>query len=114
MKISYKTNGLKYMWMMVMFDLPTETKQQRREASKFRNFLQDTGFSMAQYSVYMRFTGTRENSQKYISAIKRNNPHTGDVNILFFTDTQFGDIIHLDKFAQPDILARRPDQLQLF
>lgn len=100
--------------MMVMFDLPTETKQERRAATQFRNFLQDMGFSMAQYSVYIRFTGTRENSQKYVSAIKRNNPGTGDVNILFFTDTQFGDIIHLDKMDAPKPLAQRPNQLQLF
>ncbi len=114
MKMSFKTDGLKYMWMMVMFDLPTDTKRERREASRFRNFLQDLGFSMAQYSVYMRFTGTRENSQKYIHAVKRNNPCTGDVNILFFTDTQFGDIIHLDKTEAPSQLAQRPNQLQLF
>lgn len=112
--MSFKTDGLKYMWMMVMFDLPTDTKHERREASRFRNFLQDMGFSMAQYSVYMRFTGTRENSQKYIHAVKKNNPCTGDVNILFFTDTQFGDIIHLDKTEAPRALAHRPNQLQLF
>ncbi len=112
--MSLKTDGLKYMWMMVMFDLPTDTKHERREASRFRNFLQDLGFSMAQYSVYMRFTGTRENSQKYVHAVKRNNPRTGDVNILFFTDTQFGDIIHLDKANSPRALASRPGQLQLF
>lgn len=100
--------------MMFMFDLPTETKQQRHAASRFRNCLQDLGFSMAQYSVYLRFTGTRENSQKYIRAVKRNNPCTGDVNILFFTDTQFGDIIHLDKTDAPTILTQRPNQLQLF
>lgn len=112
--MSLKTDGLKYMWMIVMFDLPTDTKHERREASRFRNFLQDLGFSMAQYSVYMRFTGTRENSQKYVHAVKRNNPQTGDVNILFFTDTQFGDIIHLDKATSPRALASRPGQLQLF
>ncbi len=112
--MSLKTDGLKYMWMMVMFDLPTDTKRERREASKFRNFLQELGFSMAQYSVYMRFTGTRENSQKYVHAVKRNNPQTGDVNILFFTDMQFGDIIHLDKATAPSVLATRPGQLQLF
>ncbi|MCL2331763.1 MAG: CRISPR-associated endonuclease Cas2 [Proteobacteria bacterium] len=102
------------MWMMVMFDLPTETKRDRHEASRFRNFLLDAGFSMAQFSVYMRFTGTRENSQKYVRMVKNNNPTTGDVNILFFTDTQFGDIIHLDKTAGPARLAEMPNQLMLF
>jgi CRISPR-associated protein Cas2 len=102
------------MWMMVMFDLPTETKTERREASRFRNFLLDAGFSMAQFSVYMRFTGTRENSKKYVRMVKNNNPATGDVNILFFTDTQFGDIIHLDKTERARRLAEMPTQLQLF
>jgi len=102
------------MWMMVMFDLPTETKAQRGAATRFRNFLLDTGFKMAQYSVYLRFTGTRENSKKYVNAVKKNNPATGDINILFFTDTQFGDIIHLDKSKAPTPLAQKPDQLMLF
>jgi CRISPR-associated protein Cas2 len=102
------------MWMMVMFDLPSDTKPERRQATRFRNFLMDAGFSMAQYSVYTRFTGTRENSQKYIRMVKNNNPMTGDVNILFFTDTQFGDIIHLDKAKSADKLAEKPSQLMLF
>ncbi len=109
-----RSKGLKYMWMMVMFDLPTETKLERREASKFRNFLLDSGFSMAQFSVYLRFTGTRENSQKYVRMVKRNNPATGNVNILFFTDTQFGEIIHLDRMNGPKPLDKMPTQLQLF
>ena len=55
---------LKLMWMMVMFDLPTDTPEERRRASEFRNFLQKKGFTMAQFSVYFRFTGSREESQK--------------------------------------------------
>lgn len=110
----FKSTGLKYMWMFVMFDLPTETKQERREASRFRNFLLDAGFSMAQFSVYMRFTGTRENSQKYVRMVKKNNPATGDINIMFFTDCQFGDIIHLNKTSAPTKLSEMPAQLQLF
>ena len=110
----FKTKGLKYMWMMIMFDLPTETSKERKSATKFRNFLLDTGFSMSQYSVYTRFTGTRENSKKYIKMVKDNNPETGDVNILFFTDYQFSEIIHLYKNAKPDKLANKPSQFELF
>ena len=66
----FKTRGLKYMWMMVMFDLPTETSFERKQAAKFRSFLLDYGFGMAQYSVYVRFTGTKENSQKYVRLLK--------------------------------------------
>lgn len=110
----FKTRSLKYMWMMIMFDLPTDTAEERHKATQFRNFLLDSGFRMAQYSVYVRFTGTRENSQKYIKMVKDNNPCTGDVCILFFTDYQFGEIQHLSKFDKPKKLMEQPAQYQLF
>jgi len=114
MLYNYKSQGLKYMWMMVMFDLPTETKQERLAATKFRNALMDLGFAMSQYSVYTRFTGTRDNSRKFVEAVKRHNPKTGDINILFFTDAQFGEVIHLDRTNSPEKLDSAPAQLQLF
>lgn len=110
----FKSTGLKLMWMMVMFDLPTDSKKERQAATKFRNFLLDVGFGMTQYSVYTRFTGTKENSEKYIKLIKNNNPGTGDVNILFFTDYQFGEIIHLYRQNKQKKLDDKPEQLQFF
>ncbi len=110
----FKTYGLKYMWMMVMFDLPTNDKEERSKASRFRKTLLDFGFNMAQYSVYVRFTGSRENSEKYVSALTKHNPKTGDISILFFTDYQFGQIIKLYKSNRGEKLAQKPDQFQLF
>ena len=104
---------LKLMWMMVMFDLPTDTPEERKKASDFRNFLQKKGFSMAQFSVYFRFTGSREESAKYVKAVKRNAPSVGDICILFFTDKQFGDIIHI-KNRKSDSLAEKAVQYELF
>lgn len=109
-----KTKGLKFMWMMVMFDLPTETKEERSKATGFRNFLLDSGFAMAQYSVYMRFVGTKENSIKYLNSVKNHNPGTGSVSILLFTDYQFGEIVHLYKKKPPKNLGKKPEQLMLF
>ena len=101
------------MWMMVMFDLPTETPSQRKSASKFRKFLQDEGFEMVQFSVYVQFTGTWESSQKFVRAIKKNNPQYGDVNILFFTDKQFSNIIHIENRVDKS-LKSEPAQFELF
>lgn len=101
------------MWMMVMFDLPTDTPSERKKATKFRNFLQDKGFTMAQFSVYFRFTGSREESKKYVSAVRKNAPLVGDICILFFTDKQFGDIIHI-KNKKNDSLAEKVLQYELF
>lgn len=101
------------MWMMVMFDLPTDTLEERKTASDFRIFLQKKGFTMAQFSVYFRFTGSREESRKYVTAVRKHAPKTGDICILFFTDKQFGDIIHI-KNKKTDSLAKKALQYELF
>ena len=106
-------NGRKLMWMMVMFDLPTETSAQRKSATKFRKFLLDEGFEMVQFSVYVQFTGTFESSQKFVRAIKNNNPQYGNVNILFFTDKQFANIIHIENRVDKS-LKEQPTQFELF
>lgn len=108
-----KLNGRKLMWMMVMFDLPTETRAQRKSATRFRKFLLDEGFEMVQFSVYVQFTGTWESSQKFVKAIQKNNPTYGDVNILFFTDKQFENIIHIKNSSVKE-LKKKPDQFELF
>ena len=109
----FNSADLQLMWMMVMFDLPTDTPEERKTASNFRSFLQKKGFTMAQFSVYFRFTGSREESVKYVSAVKRNAPKIGDICILFFTDKQFGDIIHI-KNRKNDSLAEKALQYELF
>ena len=48
------------MWILVMFDLPTDTKPQRKAATAFRNFLLDEGFERSQFSVYARFVNGKE------------------------------------------------------
>lgn len=107
-----KRSGYRIMWMVVMFDLPTLDEVDRRRANRFRNFLKDNGFEMSQLSVYFKFVGVRENSQKMVDLIEDNTP-TGKVSILFFTDKQFSDIICIHNNVierMPD----KPDQLLLF
>ena len=40
--------------MIVFFDLPVQTKTERRHATAFRNFLLKDGYHMLQFSVYAR------------------------------------------------------------
>ncbi len=105
--------GYNLMWMMVMFDLPVTGAQERKRATAFRNYLLDEGFEMSQFSVYLRFCGTREKANPYIKRIKKQIPPDGNVSILFFTDKQFGDIITFQN-RQPVLMAETPDQLSLF
>ena len=47
-------NGYRCMWVIVLFDLPTETKRARKEYAQFRKKLLENGFVKMQYSVYLR------------------------------------------------------------
>ena len=44
----------RFMRILVMFDLPTETSEDRRNYRKFRKNLIKNGFIMMQESVYVR------------------------------------------------------------
>jgi len=101
------------MWILVMFDLPTDTRKQRRDAGVFRNFLLDEGYERSQFSVYARVVNGKEAYATRVNRIERNLPHAGDVQILNFTDRQYRDIVH---FSDQGRKAARvnPQQLLMF
>ncbi len=82
-------SGYRFMWSMVLFDLPVVTKRQRKRAAKFRNDLLDLGFQMAQYSVYLKFCGSRSAADALAARVERCVPAEGRVSILVFTDKQY-------------------------
>jgi CRISPR-associated protein Cas2 len=85
-----RLNQYRCMWVLVFFDLPTETKAERKAASKFRKNLLQDGFSMFQFSIYLRFCASRENANVHINRVKINLPKKGKVGVLHVTDKQFG------------------------
>lgn len=76
-------------WVLVLFDLPTDTKTERKEASRFRNNLLDMGFLMLQYSVYAKCAITLEKKVALINNLRIIAPTTGNVQCLFITDAQW-------------------------
>lgn len=80
------------MWVMVFFDLPTETKAERREHALFRKNLQKDGFSMFQFSIYLRHCASRENADVHIKRVKNFLPQKGQIGIISITDKQFGEM----------------------
>ena len=66
---------------MVMFDLPTKTKQERRAYAGFRRFLLDNGFSQIQFSVYAWYIPTGHLSVRLMKGIKHNLPPGGEVGL---------------------------------
>ena len=80
------------MWVLVFFDLPTETKKERKAAADFRKRLMMDGFIMFQFSVYMRHCPSAENAAVHIKRVKSFLPSLGKVGILTITDKQFGNM----------------------
>ncbi|PPQ40867.1 CRISPR-associated endonuclease Cas2 [Rhodopila globiformis] len=79
----------RFMWLFVFFDLPVGTKVQRRNATRFRNFLKDDGFMMLQFSVYARVCRGEDGATKHIARVTRNLPSEGSVRALQVTDRQY-------------------------
>jgi CRISPR-associated protein Cas2 len=81
--------GYRCMWIVVMFDLPTDTKQARRQYTQFRKFLLKDGFAKMQYSVYVRHCASRENTDVHIQRIRNSIPADGEVRVITITDKQY-------------------------
>ena len=77
------------MWILTMFDLPTDTKAARKAYHDFREALLDDGFTMLQFSVYGRHCPSEENAEVHEKRVKSSLPPDGEVRLLMVTDKQF-------------------------
>ncbi len=101
------------MWVLAMFDLPTDTKQARRRYTQFRKHLLEDGFTMMQYSVYIRHCASKENAQVHVHRVEREVPPDGEVRILTITDKQF-ERMRIFWGKQRQVPECPPQQLELF
>lgn len=109
---SLAAEAYRIMWLFVFFDLPVTTKRQRKAATRFRKDLLEDGFSMMQFSVYIRHCASKENTTVHITRVKSVIPAEGQVSILSVTDKQYGMIVNIcgKKRAPP---PNMPIQLEL-
>lgn len=77
------------MWVLAMFDLPTDTKAARKAYHDFRKSLLEDGFVMLQFSVYGRHSPSEENARVHENRIKAVLPPDGEVRVMTVTDKQF-------------------------
>ncbi len=101
------------MWILVFFDLPTETKRERKQSAEFRKRLLGDGFTMFQFSIYIRHCPSRENADVHIRRVKSLLPPSGNVGILSITDKQFSQI-ELFRGKIPTAKGKPTQQLELF
>ncbi len=101
------------MWILVLFDLPTATKKDKKAYALFRKNLQRDGFTMFQFSIYVRHCASSENAAVHIKRVKSILPEYGKVGILCITDKQFGQI-ELFVGRTPQAAGAPGQQLELF
>lgn len=106
-------SGYRMMWLYVMFDLPVGTPAERKAATKFRKFLLDDGFEMAQFSVYLRFADSKEMAETHIGRINDALPKKGKVHIVTITDKQYGNA-RIFTGRKGERRPENPGQLSLF
>lgn len=98
------------MWLFAMFDLPVQTKKERKDATLFRKNLEKDGFTMHQFSVYLRYCGSLESAQVHIKRVKSFCPPKGKVSILTITDKQYSNIVNIWGAIEE---KKRPTPMQL-
>ena len=111
--IAERFNEYRIMWLLVLFDLPTETKKDKKAYTTFRKNLIKDGFTMFQFSIYIRHCASMENAEVHKKRVKSFLPEFGNVGIICITDKQFGniDIFYGTKPQRPNSPGQ---QLELF
>jgi CRISPR-associated protein Cas2 len=110
---SDRINQYRIMWVFVFFDLPTESKIDRKNYSIFRKSLQKDGFCMLQYSIYVRHCSSRENADVHIRKVRSFLAPKGEIIIFTLTDKQYG-LIEFFRSRDPIERPGVPQQLEMF
>ena len=108
-----RLNQYKLMWVFVFFDLPTETKTDRRNYRKFVDVLEKDGFTRFQFSIFMRHCPSIDNARVHVRRVKINLPPKGHVGIMHLTDKQFG-MMEVFYEAKKEETPQVSQQLELF
>lgn len=108
-----RLNAYRIMWLFVFFDLPTNTKAERRHAAQFRKALEKDGFTMMQYSVYVRHCASKENMAVHLNRVRKSMPPSVYTSILSVTDKQYGEIRNFWGHVEQK-RAGMPQQLEFF
>lgn len=104
----------RFMRVLVMFDLPTATAEDKRYYTRFRKNLINMGFDMLQFSVYSRITINYDDAKKYVNKVREILPPVGSVRVLQVTEKQYAAmIIMLGEKTPTENLLRTQDLLEL-
>ena len=92
------------MRVIVLFDLPSISLDEKREYRKFRKYLLRMGFIMVQESVYSKLVLNGTVAKGMLSNIKRNKPSTGLVQVLVITESQYSKMVFIVGEKKNDVI----------
>lgn len=102
-------------WLVVAFDLPVGSPEERKAATSFRNFLIDDGYQMIQFSVYARACVSFARQETHLERVKLHLPPEGSVRAFFVTRAQWEKaFIIYGKPAKPVEAEKLPEQIQFW
>lgn len=82
-------SGFRFMRIIVFFDLPTITNEDKRNYRKFRKCLITNGFIMLQESVYCKMITSPSVEKSIYNLLNKNKPPDGLVQSMLITEKQF-------------------------
>ena len=83
------------MRIILFFDLPMNTREERRNYTSFRSAIKKEGFIMMQESVYCKLSFNKSISDSVVARVKAIVPNKGLIQILLVTEKQFGSMINV-------------------
>ncbi|SFB39268.1 CRISPR-associated protein Cas2 [Acetitomaculum ruminis DSM 5522] len=92
------------MRVIVFFDLPTITNEDRRNYRMFRKCLIKNGFIMMQESVYCKMITSPSVEKSVTSLLDNNRPPNGLVQLLTVTEKQFSKMKYITGQWNSDII----------
>jgi CRISPR-associated protein Cas2 len=100
-------------WAITAFDLPTGTREQRRDASRYRNYLIELGFSRIQFSVYAKYVINNTGFIWLANRVGAIVPPDGMVRVIPVSDHEWArTLCYEGELRQPP--EPPPQQLTLF
>lgn len=110
------TEKFKMGWLVVAFDLPVGSKPERKAAHDFREWLKDDGYSMLQWSVYVRPCVTFARQETHLERLKAHLPPEGSVRAIFVTRSQWerSFVMHGPPRPEGEKPEDLPEQIQLW
>ncbi|WP_238664090.1 CRISPR-associated endonuclease Cas2 [Staphylococcus felis] len=86
---------MRFLRLIIMFDLPVETSLEKRAYRQFVKFLTHEGYVRMQYSIYSKLIFNSNTLKYQIEKLKAHVPSSGMVQTLVVTENQFSNMNYL-------------------